>query len=89
MSTIEAPVTDVFTENDITEWMSEYLAKLLDVSVDEIDVDADFRSMGLDSSSTVGISGDLSNSFGVELGESLLYDYPTIKDVASHVVTLQ
>lgn len=88
INALENTVEPVITEADIKGWMVEYLSKLLDLSPDEILEDADFKTMGLDSSSSVGITGDLSNWIGVELDETLLFNYPTINDVSKHVVAL-
>lgn len=88
MSSANAALTRATTAEDIETWMTRYLGKLLDVSPDEIGLEEEFTTLGLDSSSTVGITGDLGDWLGVKLDETLLYNYPTISDVSKHIVTL-
>jgi acyl carrier protein len=69
----------------VQTWMVDYLGKLLQISADEIDVSAPFERFGLDSASVVGMTGDLSDAFGIEIDPTLAYDYPTIEKFAQHL----
>jgi len=69
----------------VQTWMVDYLSKLLQISADEIDVSAPFERFGLDSASVVGMTGDLSDAFGIEVDPTLAYDYPTIEKFAQHL----
>jgi acyl carrier protein len=67
---------------EIQDWIVAYLADLLDVSADEIDVAIPFDRYGLDSSAAIGMTGDLEDWLGVEIDPTVLYDYPTIQGLA-------
>ncbi len=69
----------------IQEWLIDYLAQLLDIDPGSVDVTRSFSSYGLDSSATVGMTGDLEDWLGVELDPTLVYDYPTIEQLTDHL----
>ncbi len=69
----------------IQEWMVDYLSKLLQISRDEIDVSSPFDRFGLDSAALVGMTGDLSDAFGIDVDPTLAYDYPTIEKFAQQI----
>jgi acyl carrier protein len=73
------------TANEIQDWISSYLAELLEVEAEEIDVTIPFDRYGLDSSAAVGLTGDLEDWLGTELDPTLLYDYPTVETLAQHL----
>ncbi len=66
-------------EEDIQAWLVSYLADLLDMDSDEIDITLPFNRYDIDSSASVGMTGDLEKCFGRKLEATLLYDYPTIE----------
>lgn len=70
---------------DIQAWIVSYLAQLLEIDPDEINVTIPFDRYGLDSSVAVGLTGDLEDWLGRKLDPTLLYDYPTIQDLAQHL----
>jgi len=69
----------------IEDWLISYLADLLEMDKDEVDVTTPFERYGLDSATTVGLVGDLEEWLGCNLDSTLLYDYPTIKSVSEHL----
>jgi len=71
----------------IRSWLVDYLADLLEVDQDEIDTSISFDQYGLDSSTAVGITGDLSDWLSQDLDPVLLYDHPTIDDLVQHLDT--
>ncbi|MEM6610979.1 MAG: acyl carrier protein [Cyanobacteria bacterium P01_C01_bin.72] len=73
------------TAEEIQTWTVSYLAELLEIKPDEIDVTIPFDRYGLDSSAAVGMTGDLEEWLGYELDPTLIYDYPTIKSLAVHL----
>jgi len=70
---------------EIQAWIVSYLAELLDVDQDEIDVTIPFDRYGLDSAVAVGMTGDLEDWLGQKLDPTLLYDYPTVESFARHL----
>jgi acyl carrier protein len=67
----------------ISEWMIEYMADLLEIDPDEVDVETPFARYGLDSSAAVILTGDLQDWLGKEIEPTIMYDYPTIVDLAN------
>lgn len=70
---------------EIQDWIVSYLAELLEVDPDEIELAIPFDRYGLDSSVAIGMTGDLEDWLGRELDPTLLYDYPTIETLAQHL----
>jgi acyl carrier protein len=75
------------TAANIQAWIVSYLAELLEVDSDEIEVTIPFDRYGLDSSAAVGLTGDLEDWLGCELDPTLLYDYPTVEALVKHLVS--
>ncbi|MEH2326484.1 MAG: acyl carrier protein [Nostoc sp.] len=75
------------TAVEIQAWIVSYLADLLEVDSDEIEVTIPFDRYGLDSSAAVGLTGDLEDWLGCELDPTLLYDYPTVEALVKHLVS--
>lgn len=73
------------TEIELQTWMISYLAELLEIDSDDIDINIPFDSYGLDSEVAVGMTGDLENWLEKELDPTLLYNYPTIKTFTKHL----
>ena len=83
---ISSPKTQTMDADAIQVWLQEYLSQLLDVELTEIDIKYSFESYGLDSSSTIALTGDLEDWLGFELDPTLLYEYSTIEQLVSHLV---
>lgn len=73
------------TAEEIQDWIVAYLADLLEIEPDEVDVTISFDRYGLDSSAAVGMTGDLETWLGKELDPTLLYDYPTVEALVQHI----
>lgn len=94
-ATETAPVEDTILvkidekpdSEEIRVWLVNYLADLLEVDQDEIDTSVSFDQYGLDSSTAVGITGDLSDWLSQDLDPVLLYDHPTIDALVQHLDT--
>ncbi len=74
------------TTAEIQTWLVSYLTELLEIEPDEVDVTIPFDRYGLDSSAAVGMTGDLEEWLEYELDPTLIYDYPTIKALAEHLL---
>ncbi|WP_339381836.1 acyl carrier protein [Dendronalium phyllosphericum] len=73
------------TAAEIQTWIVSYIAELLEVDAEEIDVTIPFDRYGLDSSAAVGLTGDLEDWLGREINPTLLYDYPTVEALVQHL----
>jgi acyl carrier protein len=66
----------------IVSWLSAYLADLLAIDPNDVDVERPFNRYGLDSSAAVGMTGDLSTWLSHEIDPAAVYDYPSIAQLA-------
>ncbi len=73
------------TAQEIRTWLVRYVATLFERKESGIDVSVPFERFGLDSSATVGMTGDLEEWLGFELDPTLPYDYPTIDSLSRHL----
>lgn len=77
------------TAAEIQAWIVSYLADLLEVEPDEVNVKIPFDRYNLDSSAAIGMTGDLEDWLGYELDPTLLYDYPTIELLTQYLDSLK
>ena len=82
---IQNSTADRASINEIEDWIVAYMADLLEIDPEEIDTALTFDRYGLDSSAAVGLTGDLEDWLGIEIDPTLLYDYPTIDSLATHL----
>lgn len=67
---------------EIQDWIVAYLAKLLEVDTEEINVTIPFDRYGLNSAAAVGLTGDLEEWLRMEIDPTIFYDYPTVETLA-------
>ncbi|MDJ0598496.1 MAG: acyl-CoA-binding protein [Crocosphaera sp.] len=75
---IKSTSTRANTSSEIETWLIAYLAELLEIDEEEIDITSSFQSYGLSSAEGVGMIGDLSDWLGNHLNPALMYEYPNI-----------
>ena len=73
----------------ITHWLRHRLATELQISPDSIDNHQPFNYYGLDSAQAVSLSGELERWLGRSLEPTLVWDYPTIAQLAAHLANDQ
>ncbi len=76
------------TEAEIEAWLTQKIAQETGLSIDEIEVTSSFANFGLDSRTAVSLSSELEKLLGQELPPTLIWDFPTISDVARHLSSL-
>ncbi|MHB2155572.1 amino acid adenylation domain-containing protein [Calditrichota bacterium GD2] len=69
----------------IETWLVRHLAENLGMPESQIDIRAPFISFGLDSAQAVGLAGDLEDFVGRTLPPTLIWDYPTIEELARYL----
>jgi acyl carrier protein len=75
----------VVSEADIRVWCLDYLGRnFADASLAG-DPDASFAELGLDSVHAAHFIVELEEWLGVELDPELIYEHPTVADLARHV----
>ncbi len=73
------------TPEAIRMWLVDYLAQLVEIEPSEVDPRAPFGEYGVDSAGAAGLSADLSEWLGVQLKESIAFDYPSIEELSAHI----
>lgn len=72
-------------EQSILRHMVTMIARALEVSEAEIDVDAELSSLGMDSIRAFALTGDLAEWLDRELSATLLWEHPTLRELAAHL----
>lgn len=70
---------------DIRRWMANKVARRLKVEATSLDVHASFAQLGLDSLAAVDMSGELEKWLNLEIEATILYEYPSINELAEHL----
>ncbi|MDA3648372.1 acyl carrier protein [Saccharopolyspora indica] len=73
-------------QESIVQWCQHYVAQLLDVPPAEIDPEADFDRLGLDSALAVSLLIEIEHEYGIDLPPEELFDNPTINAVAAYLL---
>ncbi|MGK7949305.1 MAG: acyl carrier protein [Xenococcaceae cyanobacterium] len=84
MTTIKQP----HTVEDIQNWLIEQFAQQVDVEPDDIDIEEPFDNYELDSSKALILLSRLEKWLGKELNPVLIFNYPTIAELADRLAEL-
>lgn len=71
--------------SEIQAWIISYIAKLLELDLEQIEPTISFDLYGLDSSEAYALTGDLEDWLGREIKPTATYDYPTAKALAEYL----
>ena len=74
-------------ETAIRDWCVAYLAKSLNRSAGQINPDAKFARLGVDSAASVFFIVDLEEWLNIDLPAETLVRHPTINSLARHLAT--
>jgi acyl transferase domain-containing protein/acyl carrier protein len=69
----------------LTGAVREAIAGVLRFEPDEVEPDAEFVALGLDSLAAVALKNDLEAAFGVPLAASTTFDHPSVRLLARHL----
>lgn len=70
-----------------TAWLAERVAHMLELDIANVDVDRPLAELGLSSLQAVELAGDLENRLGRAVDPTVVYDHPTITDLAEFAVS--
>lgn len=70
---------------EVSNWICDYVGRVLGVPPERIDTGAPFERLGLDSATAVALIGDLEDWLGIELSPVLAYDHPTISRLSEYL----
>jgi acyl carrier protein len=76
---------EIPSEAAIRDWCVEYLARTLDLPDHTVDPEMTFARLGLDSANSVFLIVELEDWLGLELTPDLLFEHPTISELARHL----
>jgi len=74
--------------SDIAQYrdrLSTLICKEIGVAAATINVEHNLADYGLDSLSALVITGEIEDTFGIELEETTLWDHPTVAAIAAYV----
>jgi 8-amino-7-oxononanoate synthase len=80
-----APSTEPPTEDAIRTWLITNIASVVNMEPSSIDVRQSFDNYGLDSLQAVSLSGDLETWLNREISPTVVWDYPTVEQLARHL----
>jgi acyl carrier protein len=66
------------TETDIKDWLVKWIAKELDLSIQQIDTSNSLLEYSLSSMTAMMLVGDLEEWLKIEITPTLVWDYPSI-----------
>jgi acyl carrier protein len=75
------------TESDIQEWCIAYLTRTVDNPAIAIGPESRFTELGLDSATSAYFIVELEEWLDTELAPELVFEYPTIGELARHIAT--
>ncbi|MGL5832825.1 MAG: acyl carrier protein [Waterburya sp.] len=82
---IQNCVIKKLSATNIQDWLVTYLADLLAIEPEDVDVTVPFDRYGLDSSAAIVMTGDLQDWLGKEVAATVIYDYPTVEALIEHL----
>ena len=66
------------TKDEISAFCVDQLAEILRIPKDQVDVNAKFTRLGLDSAMTVYLLMEIEDRLSLELSPETFYDHPTV-----------
>ncbi len=76
---------DAADREGIAQWCRDHVADILEQPVSEIDLDADFDRLGVDSAVAVSLLIAVEDHYGVDVAPESLFDNPTLNALAAHL----
>jgi acyl carrier protein len=73
------------TPADVRQWLVDRVCAYLEIPTPELDVHAPLAEIGLDSVYALALSGDVEDTFGIEIEPTVAWDYPTVDELAGAI----
>ncbi len=83
MSSVQT--TQSRSTEEIQDWLIAQMAERLNVDADDIDIDEPFDNYNLDSAKAMGMLGQLETWLGYEFNPVIIFNYPTIAELAGRL----
>ncbi|MEA5514995.1 thioester reductase domain-containing protein [Nodularia sp. UHCC 0506] len=78
-------IKQAYSAADIQAWLVNNLAELIDVEIDEIDINENLETYGLDSAQAMTLVSKLENLLGFQPAPVLLWHYPNIASLSQRL----
>lgn len=75
-----------FTQDEIQAWLIDQLAERLEMEPADIDINEPFDNYDLDSSQALILLGRLEKWLGREFNPVLIFNYPSVEQLAQRLV---
>jgi acyl carrier protein len=72
----------------ITDWCVSYVSRILNIPAASVDPGTPLERFGLDSATAVALIMDLEQWLDIELKPELLFEYPTLASLSTHLASL-
>lgn len=77
-----SPSRTAKTSDEIRNWLTGYLAEVVDVDAESIGMECSFDQLGLDSAAAVDMTLQLEDWLGFEIDPTLPYEFRTIAAIS-------
>jgi len=71
--------------SDLTRWLQQQVASLLQTEPQNIDLERPLAEQGLDSVDAVGLTGELEAYLGIDLDPTLAFEYPSLSRLVAYL----
>jgi acyl carrier protein len=88
MRHLETTMTEITRDasaEDVRDWLAERVAAYLERDVRDLDPDARFTDLGLDSVYSLTLCGDIEDRYGLMVEPTVAWDHPTVTLLAGHL----
>jgi acyl carrier protein len=79
---IEQPKKDIA---NLQLWIVNYLADILQLQIDEVDIDEQLVFLGVTSVQAIALTADLEKHLNRPLDPAILWECPTVRRLAGHL----
>ena len=81
-------MTAIMTETEVQAWLAGRIVAYGKKTAGEFTIDTEFTDLGLDSVYALTLCGDIEDEYGIEIDPELMWDFPTIRDLAAELEDL-
>ncbi len=71
--------------SELQTWLVAKVAEETGAAPDNIDINAPFARLGLDSTSAVALTGEIEELLATDLDPTLVFEFPTIAKLSAHL----
>ena len=73
---------------DVEQWLTQRVLAYGKVAPDTFTVDTPLAELGLDSVYALTLCGDIEDEYGLDVDPTIVWDYPTIRELAEGISQL-